>query len=103
MQTLKETQAWIATGGVASPATAAPLRIIPLPNLMPPAPSDSESEVGGSDMELPTQKRLLSKVQWADDVEHVLDKGACATMPVTCQGWEIFVDVSSGSFPYIPN
>jgi|SRR5882724_8151725 len=99
MWALKETQAWIATGGVAAPETAAPLGIIPLTNSMPPVPSIGESEVGGSDVELPMPKQLLSKVQQADDVEHVLNKGAWATMLVTHWGWEIFMDVSFWFFP----
>ena len=91
MQALKETQAWIATGGVAAPATEVPLRIIPLTDLTLPAPSDGKSEVGGSDEELLTPKCLLSKIWWADNLEHVLDKGAWVAKPAMHQGWEIFV------------
>ena len=50
--------------------------IDPLLQTQPLIPRDGESEVGGSDVELLTPKRLLSKVWQADDVEHVLDKGA---------------------------
>jgi len=57
-------------------------------------PSDGESEVGGSDADLPMPKRLLPKVWQAYDIEHMLDKGAWATMPATRQGGEIFIDVS---------
>ena len=74
------------TGGVAAPATAAPLKIIPLTTLMPPAPSDGKSEVGGSNTEFLMPKQLLSKVQQANDVEHMLNKGAWAAMPVTHGG-----------------
>jgi len=77
--------------------------VAPLLNLPPtdptlPAPSDGESEVGASDEELPTPKRLLSKVRRSDEVEHVLDKGAWATTPATRVGWKIFVDVSRAVF-----
>jgi len=60
-------------------------------NSDPSATSDGESEVGASDEELPTPKRLLSKVRRSDEVEHVLDKGAWAMTPATCVGWKIFV------------
>ena len=93
-QSLEETQAWIVSGGVAAPVVVAPLRNLPPtdPTLL--VPSDSESEVGASDEELPTPKHLLSKVQWSDEVEHVLDKGAWATTPAMHVGWNIFVYVS---------
>ena len=76
-----------------------PVVVVPLRNLPPtdptlPVPSDGESEVGASDEELPTPKRLLSKVWQSDEVEHVLDKGAWATTLATHVGWKIFVDVS---------
>ena len=71
------------TGGVAAPATAALPGINPLLQMKPLILSDSESEVGGLDMEPLTPKRLLSKVQWADDIEDVLDKGEWVTMPET--------------------
>ena len=48
--------------------------------------SNGKSDVGGSDVDLPTPKRLLPNVQQADDVEHVLDKGAWVTMPATHWG-----------------
>ena len=77
--------------------------VAPLWNLPPtdptlPAPSNGESEVSASDDELPTPKRLLSKVRWSDKVEHVLDKGAWATTPAMHVGWKIFVDVSRTIF-----
>ena len=75
-QALDVTQSWIVTGGIAAPATAALLGIDPLLQMQPLIPSNGESEVGGSDVELLTPKRLLSKVWQADDIEHVLDKGA---------------------------
>ena len=96
---LEETQSWITTGGVTVPATAALLGIDPLPHMQPLILSDGESEVGGSDMELLMPKWLLSKVQWADNVEQVLDKGAWVTTLATCRGGEIFVDVSSWFLP----
>jgi len=79
---------------VAAPVIAAPLQNLPPTDLTLPAPSDSESEVGASDEELPTPKCLLSKVQLSDEVKHVLDKGTWATTPAMCVGWKIFVDVS---------
>jgi len=94
-QALKETQAWITTGGVAAPATEAPLQMVPPTNLTLPAPSNGKSEVSVSDKELLTPKCLLSKVQQVDDIEHVLDKGAWVAMLAMHWGWEIFVEVSS--------
>ena len=91
---LEETQAWIASGGVAAPVVVVPLRNLPPTDPTLPVPSDGESEVGASDEELLTPKRLLSKVRWSDEVEHVLDKGAWAMTPATRVGWKIFVDVS---------
>ena len=85
---------WIMTGVVAVPATAALPGIDPLPHMQPLIPSDRESEVGGSDTELPMSKQLLSKVRQADNIEHMLDKGEWATTPAMHRGWEIFVDVS---------
>ena len=99
---LKETQAWIVAGGFTAPVTDVPPQIVPLIELMQPAPSDGESEVSGSDEELPTLKQLLSKVKRADNIEHVLDKGAWATMPMTHWGWEIFVGVSRLCIPFHP-
>ena len=88
-QALQDMKAWIATGGIAalvSMATGAPTP--------PDHASDGESKVGVSDVELPTPQKLLSKVQRADEVEHVLDKGLWAAMPAKHWGWQIFVDVS---------
>ena len=68
--------------------------IDPLLQMQPLIPSDSESEVGELDTELPMPKQLLSKVQLSDEVEHVLDKGQWAVTPATRIGWKIFVDVS---------
>ena len=45
-------------------------------------------------------KQLLSKVKWADNIEHVLDKGAWATMPMMRRGWEIFIGVSRLCIPF---
>ena len=90
----EQTQSWISTGGVAAPAIAVLPGVDPLLQMQPLILSDGESEVGGSDADLPTPKRLLPKVQRADDIKHVLDKGAWATTPALCQGWEIFVDVT---------
>src|SRR5882724_7054034 len=97
-RSLEETQVWIANGGVAAPVVVAPLLNLPPTDPTLPAPSDGESEVGASDEELPTPKRLLSKVRRSDEVEHVLDKGAWATTPATRVGWKIFVDVSRAVF-----
>ena len=77
--------------------------VVPLQTLPPtdptlPVPSDGESEVGASDEELLTPKRLLSKVRLSDKVEHVLDKGAWATTPATHVRWKIFVDMSRTCF-----
>src|SRR5882724_9685724 len=94
MQSLEETQAWIASGGVAAPVVMAPLWNLPPTDPTLPAPSDGESEVGALDEELLTPKRLLSKVRRSDRVEHVLDKGVWATTPAMCIRWKIFVDVS---------
>ena len=69
--------------------------MVPPTDLTLPAPSDSKSEVSGSNEELPTPKHLLSKVRWVDDIEHVLDKGAWVAMLAMHWGWEIFVEVSS--------
>jgi len=69
--------------------------MVPPTDLTLPAPSDSKSKVGGSNKELLTPKHLLSKVWQADYVEHVLDKGVWVATPVMCQGWEIFMEVSS--------
>src|SRR5882724_2090986 len=91
---LEETQVWIVSGGVAAPVVVAPLRNLPPTDLTLPAPSDSESEVGASDEELPTPRHLLSKVQLLDEVKHVLDKGAWATTPAMRVRWKIFVDMS---------
>jgi len=93
-QALEETQSLIATRGVAAPATAALPGVDPLLQMQLLVPSDGESEVGGSGADLPTPKRLLPKVWRANDIEHVLDKGAWATKPATRWGGEIFVDVS---------
>jgi len=54
MQDLQEMKVWIAMGGAASPETIAPMRIMPMTDLKPPAPSNGESEVSASDKELPT-------------------------------------------------
>ena len=94
MQSLKETQAWITSGGVAAPVVVVPLQNLPPTDPTLPVPSDSESEVGALDEELPTPKHLLSKVQRLDKVEHGLDKGAWAMTQATHVGWKIFVDVS---------
>jgi len=83
-------KAWIVTSGMAASvpvATGAPAP--------PNHTSDGESEVGVSDAELPTPQKHLSKVQQADEVEHVLDKGLWAATPATHWGWQIFIDVSS--------
>ena len=90
VQALEDTKAWIATSGVAT-------LTVMVPN--GPVPSDpasaGESKVGVSDEELPTPHKVLSKVQQADDVEHVLDKGVWAATPTKCWGWQIFVQVST--------
>jgi len=100
MWALEETQAWIMSGGIAKPVTAAPLWIIPPTDLTLPPPSDGESEVGASDEELPTPKCLLSKVWLLDKVEHMLDKGPWAATPAMCIGWKIFID-TSWAFPFL--
>ena len=57
-------------------------------------PSDSESEVGVSNGELP-----VSKVRQSDEVEHTLDKGLWSGTGATWQGWKVFVKVSPICFP----
>ena len=84
-------QAWIATGGAAGPVTVEPVRIIPPTNSRPLVMSDSESKVRVSDKELPTLQRIMFKVWWVDDVEHVLHKGVWFAMPAKCHGWEIYI------------
>ena len=78
MWSLKETQAWIVSGGVAAPVVAAPLQNLPPTDPTLPAPRNGESKVSASDKELPTPKHLLSNVWLLDEVKHVLDKGAWA-------------------------
>jgi len=97
-QSLEETQAWIASGGVAAPVTVVPLWNLPPTDLTLPAPSNGESKVSASDKELLTPKCLFSKVWLSDKVEHMLDKGAWATTPATHIRWKIFIDVSQTCF-----
>ena len=94
MWDLQEMQAWIMMGGAAAPVTIVPMRIMPLTDPKPPALSDSKSEVGVSNEELPTLQQVLSKVWQVDDINHMLYKGVWAMTPATCRGWEIFVQVS---------
>jgi len=88
-------QAWIKTGGIATPMTIGPpptlARLLDV--------SNGESKVGTSNHEdLPSQKQLMSKVQLLDKVEHILDQGLWAATPAMCQGWKIFIDVSQSLF-----
>jgi len=87
---LRDTRAWVASGGIVEQVVVAPP-----PTLPPPvAPSDSESEVGPSDAELPSPRQLVPKVRQADDVEHTLDKGLWVGTGAKRRGWKIFVGVS---------
>jgi len=85
---LQEMKAWIATSGVA--ASAAVVTDVPAP---PIHASHGESKVGVSDEELPTLQKVLSKVWWAEDIKHVLDKGVWAAMPAMHQGWQSLIQV----------
>ena len=60
---------------------------------VPWAASEGVSEVEGSDDELPSLGQVTSKVQWLDQVKHMLDKGPWAGTPAVCQGWKIFIEV----------
>ena len=70
-QALQVTGAWIASGGVVEQEVVAPPLTLPQPS----APSNSESEVGVSDTEFPSPRKIIPKVHQADDIEHTLDKG----------------------------
>src|SRR5882724_7494675 len=71
---LQDMGAWIAASGIVEQVVVAPPPTLPQPS----APSDSESEVGVSDKELPSPQQLVPKVQQSDAVEHALDKGLWA-------------------------
>ena len=88
-QALKHTKVWIVTGGVTASTVMVPDGPVP----SDPA-SAGESKVGASDEELPTPRKVLSKVWQVDDIEHVLDKGVWVVTPAKCRGWQIFVQVS---------
>jgi len=60
----------------------------------PLAPSDSKSEVGVSNTELPSPHQIVSKVCQVDDVEHTLNKGLWVGTGATRQGWKIFIKVN---------
>ena len=87
-QALQDMKAWITTSEVAASAT-----VVTVPT-SPNHASDGESEVGVSNKELPTPRKVLPKVRQTDEVEHVLDKGLWAAMPATHWGWQIFIKVS---------
>src|SRR5882724_1278624 len=69
-QAVEDTKVWIVTGGVATLTVVVPDGPVP----SDPA-SAGKSEVGTSNEELPTPRKVLSKVRQVDDIEHVLDKG----------------------------
>src|SRR5882724_3391966 len=89
-QALEDKKVWIATGGVATSTIVVPDG---------PVPSDpasvGKSEVGASAEELLTPQKVLSKVQQADDIKHMFDKSVWVATPAKCQGWQIFVQVST--------
>ena len=67
-------------------AMTAPLTLPKLPTV-----SDGESEVGASDMELPSPQQVVLKVRLSDDVEHILNKGPWAATPAVHWGWKIYI------------
>ena len=67
--------------------TVEPVRIIPPTNSRPLVKSDSESKVGASDKELLTLQRIMTKVRWVDNVEHVLDKEGCMGSNASQVSW----------------
>jgi len=62
-QALEDTKAWITTSGAATSTVMVPNGPVP----SNPA-SAGESKVGTSDEELPTLRKVLSKVRQADDI-----------------------------------
>src|SRR5882724_2074644 len=86
---LQDTKAWIASGGIVEQVVVAAPPTLPLPL----GPNDGESEVRVSDEELPSPRRLVSKVRRLDDVEHVLDKGVWVGTGATRWGGRIFIKV----------
>src|SRR5882724_3907396 len=86
---LQDTKAWIASGGIVEQVVVAAPPTLPHPH----GPNDGESEVGVSDEELPSPRRLVSKVRRSDNVEHILDKGVWVGTGATRQGRRIFVKV----------
>jgi len=69
--------------------------------------SEGEYEAPGSEdvfQEEPmTLHWLVPKVLQSDQVEHILDKGAWASMPTTHQEWKIFLMVSDSYFSSSPH
>src|SRR5882724_3180617 len=89
VRALQDTKAWIASGGIVEQVVVAPPLTLPLPL----GPNDGKSEVGVSDEELPSPRRLVSKVRRSDNVEHILDKGVWAGTGAMRRGGRIFVKV----------
>src|SRR5882724_6222741 len=89
VRALQDTKAWIASGGIVEQVVVAPPLTLPLPL----GPNDGKSEVGVSDEELPSPRRLVSKVRRSDNVEHILDKGVWAGTGAMQRGGRIFVKV----------
>ena len=87
---LKETWAWIMTGGAVLGTMVPMTPTIPRPL----GTSNSESKVSVSNGELPSPRQAMSKVWLANDVKHTLDKGVWEATPATHRGWRIFMEVS---------
>src|SRR5882724_1634330 len=86
---LQDMKAWIASGGIVEQVVVVAPPTLPLPL----GPNNGESEVRVSDEELPSPRRLVSKVRWSDNVEHILNKGVWAGTGATRWGGRIFVKV----------
>ena len=92
-------QTWIDKGGPNTSTHAGPVSIISATaghvQLTVEAASNSESEVEATDEESGGQGPVVPKV-WAQDcMQHILDKGQWTQTPAVCQGWKIFIQVSS--------
>ena len=93
-------QAWIDKGGPDTSTHAGPVSITGMTmghvQLTVEAASDGKSEVDATDEGSGGQEHLMVPKVWSQDhVWHVLNKGQWTETPAVCQGWKIFVQVSS--------